>query len=64
MNFTINKSIGVTTENAGDLIRSIMEATVSSGEETIFGNFMEKIAIFTCQQSLQGRKSSARGIDL
>lgn len=50
--------------NASELIRSIMEATVSSGEETVFGNFMEKIAIFTCSEALGGRKSSATGIDL
>ncbi|OOE38210.1 hypothetical protein BZG04_00585 [Salinivibrio kushneri] len=51
-------------DNASDLIRSIMEATVSSGEETVFGNFMEKVAIYTCQKAFNGRKSSARGIDL
>lgn len=50
--------------NASDLIKSIMDATVSSGEETVFGNFMEKVAIFTCSQALGGRKSSATGIDL
>ncbi|WP_265093756.1 PmeII family type II restriction endonuclease, partial [Cronobacter sakazakii] len=50
--------------SASDLIKSIMDATVSSGEETIFGNFMEKIAIFTCSQAFGGRKSSAAGIDL
>lgn len=51
-------------DNAGDLIRSIMDATVSSGEETVFGNFMEKVAIHTCEHAFQGRKSSATGIDL
>jgi len=50
--------------NASDLIKSIMEATVSSGEETVFGNFMEKVAIYTCEKALGGRKSSATGIDL
>ncbi|WGL95591.1 PmeII family type II restriction endonuclease [Arsenophonus nasoniae] len=56
------KAKGLTS--ASDLIKSIMEATVSSGEETIFGNFMEMVAIFTCSQALEGRKSSAVGIDL
>lgn len=56
------KAKGLTS--AGDLIKSIMDATVSSGEETIFGNFMERVAIFTCSQALGGRKSSAVGIDL
>lgn len=41
-----------------------MDATVSSGEETVFGNFMEIVAIFTCSQAQGGRKSSATGIDL
>ncbi|WP_038902430.1 PmeII family type II restriction endonuclease [Dickeya dadantii] len=50
--------------SASDLIRSIMDATLSSGEETIFGNFMEKVAIFTCSESMGGKKSSAVGIDL
>ena len=56
------KAKGLTS--ASDLIKSIMDATVSSGEETVFGNFMEKIAIFTCSQAFGGRKSSAVGIDL
>lgn len=50
--------------SAGELIKSIMDATVSSGEETIFGNFMEIVAIHTCNRALGGRKSSAVGIDL
>lgn len=49
---------------ASDLIKFIMEATVSSGEETIFGNFMECIAIYTCNLAFNGRKSSSTGIDL
>ena len=56
------KAKGLTS--ASDLIKSIMDATVSSGEETVFGNFLEKIAIFTCSQAFGGRKSSAVGIDL
>ncbi len=51
-------------EDAGKLIRSIMEATVSSGEETIFGKFLEQVVIYTCEQAFQGRKSSAEGLDL
>jgi hypothetical protein len=51
-------------ESAHELISSVLDATVSSGEETIFGNFLENIAIFICEQVHGGRKSSTKGIDL
>lgn len=35
---------------ANDLIESVLDATASSGEETIFGNFLERVAIFVCGQ--------------
>ena len=47
-----------------DFVKSILDATVSSGEETTFGNFLEKIAIFVCERVHGGRKSGIRGIDL
>lgn len=50
--------------NAGDLIKSIIDATVSSGEETIFGSFMEQVAIYTSNISMNGKKSGIEGIDL
>lgn len=50
--------------SASDFIKSVLDATVSSGEETTFGNFLENLAIFVCQKVYDGRKSSATGLDL
>lgn len=47
-----------------DLIKNLLDAHLSSQEETIFGEFLENLAIFVCSQAYQGRKSSAEGIDL
>ena len=41
-----------------------MDAHLSSQEETIFGGFLEELAIFICTQVFGGQKSSAEGIDL
>jgi len=49
---------------AQDLVKSILDASISSSEETIFGGFLEGLAIFVCQKVYGGRKSSAEGIDL
>lgn len=51
-------------ETAEQLIRGILDAHLSSQEETLFGNFMEELAIFVCQQVYGGHKSTAEGIDL
>lgn len=56
------KAKGAVTAN--DLIVSVLDATVSSGEETIFGNFLEKVAIFICSETHGGKKSSTTGLDL
>jgi hypothetical protein len=50
--------------NANDLVKLFLNAHLSSQEETIFGEFLEKLAIFVCGQIYGGRKSSAEGIDL
>lgn len=50
--------------DAHDLVKLFLDAHLSSQEETIFGEFLEKIAIFVCGQVYGGRKSSAEGIDL
>lgn len=47
-----------------DLIRSMLDALLSSSEEKVFGDFLEKLAIFVSEQTTNGRKSSATGIDL
>lgn len=47
-----------------ELVRSIIDAFISSSEETTFGNFMEKFAIYTSHILEGGQKSSTKGIDL
>ena len=49
---------------AHDFVKSILDARLSSQEETIFGGFLEGLAIFICAQVYGGQKSSAEGIDL
>lgn len=49
---------------AQDLVKTILDAYLSSQEETIFGDFLEGLAIFVNQQVYNGQKSSAEGIDL
>lgn len=41
-----------------------MDAYISSGEETIFGGYLEQLSIHICEQVYGGSKSSAEGIDL
>lgn len=50
--------------SAHDLIKSILDAHLSSQEEGIFGNFLEQLAVFVCEKTFGGRKSVAEGIDL
>jgi hypothetical protein len=49
---------------AQDLVKTILDAYVSSQEETMFGNFLEGLAIFICEKMYNGKKSSTEGIDL
>ena len=49
---------------AQDLVKTILDAFLSSQEEGIFGGFLEELAIFICAQVYSGQKSSAEGIDL
>ncbi|MFQ5963735.1 MAG: PmeII family type II restriction endonuclease [Candidatus Scalinduaceae bacterium] len=49
---------------AQDLVKTLLDAHLSSQEETIFGNFLEGLAIFINRKVYGGRKSSAEGIDL
>jgi hypothetical protein len=51
-------------ERASDLILAIMDAFLSSSEEEMFGQFLEKLAVFVSEQACGGKKSSAKGIDL
>lgn len=50
--------------DAHDLVKLLLDAHLSSQEETIFGQFLEKLAIYVCGMVSDGRKSSAEGIDL
>ncbi len=47
-----------------DLIKSLLDAHLSSQEETLFGEFLEGLAIFICEKVYGGKKSAAEGIDL
>lgn len=49
---------------AHDLVKTVLDAHLSSQEEGIFGGFLEELAIFICGRVYGGMKSSAEGIDL
>jgi len=49
---------------AQNLVKSLLDAHLSSQEETLFGDFLEGLAIFINLQIYGGRKSSTEGIDL
>ncbi len=49
---------------AEEFVKTITNAFLSSQEEAIFGTFLEELAIFVCEKSCGGKKSSAEGIDL
>jgi len=49
---------------AEQIIRGLVDAHISSNEETIFGDWLEGLAIFINQKVYNGKKSSANGIDL
>lgn len=46
------------------IIKGILDAQISSSEETIFGDWLEGLAIFINQKVYEGRKSGIPGIDL
>lgn len=52
------------SNSAHDFVKAVLDATVSSGEETIFGNFLERVAIFVCERVYDGKKSSTLSLDL
>ncbi len=47
-----------------DLVKALVDATLSSSDETLFGVILEKVAIKVCEQSFGGRKSMVERIDL
>jgi len=54
-------------ETAGDLAKGLLDAFLSSQEETIFGDLMENLAIHICHQVFNGSKAEQgkyRSVDL
>ena len=49
---------------ASDLIDGLLDAFLSSSEEKLFGDFLEKLAVFVAAQTSGGHKSTASGVDL
>lgn len=49
---------------AQDVVENLAVAFMSSAEESIFGNWLEGLAIYIAMEAYGGRKSSAEGIDL
>lgn len=46
------------------LVRVLLDAHLSSQEETLFGDFLEALAIHINAKAFGGKKSNAEGIDL
>ena len=49
---------------AGDLVKGILDASLSSSEDALLGKFLEELAVFISSKTCGGRKSPATGIDL
>ena len=56
------KAKNITT--AGELISGLLDAFLSSSEEKLFGDFLERLAVFTAEMTCGGHKSAAPGVDL
>ena len=56
------KAKNVTTAN--EIVEGIINAFLSSSEEGIFGNWLERLAIYINDSVYQGRKAGIDGIDL
>ncbi len=49
---------------AHDLVKGFLDAFLQSQEETLFGDFIEGLAIFVCDKVYGAKKSELTGIDL
>jgi hypothetical protein len=49
---------------AQDLIKGFLDAFLQSQEETLFGEFIEGLAVFVCSKVHDGKKSELTGIDM
>ena len=52
------------TDTPSEFAEELVAAALSSSEETMFGDTMERIAIDICAEVFSGQKSAATGIDL
>ncbi len=50
--------------SASEIVKSLTDAFLSSAEETMFGDWLERLAVFICNEVYGGVKSSAKGIDI
>lgn len=50
--------------NSCDLVKDLADAFISSAEESIFGNWLEQLAIFVNEKVYGGQKSAVHGADL
>jgi hypothetical protein len=50
--------------DANEIIKDILNAYISSSEEGVFGNWLERLAIFINDSVYHGRKAGVSGIDL
>src|SRR3990167_6717591 len=49
---------------AQDLVKGFLDAFLQSQEETLFGDFIEGLAIYVCDQVYGAKKSELTGVDL
>ena len=49
---------------AQDLVKGFLDAFLQSQEETLFGDFIEGLAIFVCDKVYGAKKSELTGVDL
>ena len=49
---------------AQDLVKGFIDAFLQSQEETLFGDFIEGLAIFVCDKAYGANKSELTGVDL
>lgn len=49
---------------ADSIVHAIIDAHISSNEETIFGTWLEGLVIYICKEMYGGWKSGIKGIDL
>lgn len=51
-------------ESVPDLVKPMLDAHLSSQEETFFGDFLEGLARYVCELARNGRASGIEGVDL